>query len=242
MAPRKKTPLARAKKAFADRRKRVNRFLKSNSLARLGRRKTKQVRRATKRITKQANRSYRKLKKTQKRVLKRLPKQLKRTKKKTLRTVRMARKSLKRSLRISRKLFRRLSKAYQLRGKQLNARRREQRQEIRGTFDTSRSRIVQASADPGASRPGEPPKMRTGQGRYSIKAELRKRGKQIVSRTYVDKKIAGYMAMYEFRQDGKQRPFLKPGLMNNLKAFQTKVGAELKRAATQVPKKRASVK
>jgi hypothetical protein len=84
--------------------------------------------------------------------------------------------------------------------------------------------------------------MRSGQGRYSIKAELRARGKKVVSRTYVDKKIAPYMAMWEFRQDGQQRPFLKPALMNNLRAFQTKVGAELKRASTQVPKQKAVVK
>jgi hypothetical protein len=49
------------------------------------------------------------------------------------------------------------------------------------------------------------------------------------------------MAMWEFRQDGKQRPFLKPGLMNNLPEFRSKVGGELKRAATSAPKRKAKV-
>jgi hypothetical protein len=230
-------------------RKRAARFLSSNSLARLGRKKVKAARRITKRITKKATRSLKRgakalnrfdkrLDKRQRRFLKKLPAKIKRTRK----VFRRLNKRLSKGLRIARKEFKRLSKPYQLRGKKLGQRRAERRQEIKGTFDTSRSKIVQASADPGASRPGEPPKMRSGQGRYAIKAEVRQRGKEIVSRTYVDKKIAGYMAMWEFRQDGEQRPFLKPGLMNNLSAFQTKVGAELKRAATSVGKRKAVVK
>lgn len=180
--------------------------------------------------------------KASKRLRKQLPKRIKKAKRSTVKAIKTTRKRIKKTAKITRKRFKQLAKPKQLRGRALIARRQEQRQEIKGTFDTSRSRIVQASEDPGASRPGEPPKRRTGEGRYSIKAELRLRGRKIVSRTFVDKKIAPYMAMYEFRQDGQQRPFLKPGLMNNLPQFQTRVGAELKRAATQVPKKKAIVK
>lgn len=228
--------MARRKQTLGTR---IKKYLASDSLAKSGRRATKKVRRASKRLTKKATKSVKKTRRITARKIKKLPKQLKRTKRKTLKAFRAASKRIKKLKRIGRKEFKRLSKAYQLRGKKLTARRQERRQEIKGTFDTSKSRIVQASADPGASRPGEPPKLRSGQGRYSIKAEVRQRGKQIVGRTYVDKKIAKYMAMWEFRQDGQQRPFLKPGLMNNLRQFQSKVGAELKRAATPVAKRKA---
>lgn len=242
--------MARRRQTFGQKlRKWESRLLASNSLVRLGRKKVKAARRITKRITKKSfrslkrgakvlNRLDKRLDKRQRRFLKKLPAKIKRTRK----VFRRLNKRLNKGLRITRKTFIRLSKTYQLRGRKLKQRRAERRQEIKGTFDTSSSNIVQASADPGASRPGEPPKMRSGQGRYAIKAEVRQRGKQIVSRTYVDKKIAGYMAMWEFRQDGKQRPFLKPGLMNNLSAFQTKVGAELKRASTSAAKRKAVVK
>lgn len=229
---------------------RVNRFLSSNSIAKIAEKKAKRAQRNANKTVKAVRRGSKRYGKKairiSKRLQKKLPKKLKRAKRLFAKAKRSSMRSLRRTLkankRISKSLFKRLSKPSQLRGKQLVARRREQRQEIKGTFDTSRSRIVQANEDPGASRPGEPPKMRSGEGRYSIKAEVRQRGKRIVSRTYVDKKVAPYMAMWEFRQDGEQRPFLKPGLMNNLGQFQTKVGAELKRAATQVPKKKAVVK
>lgn len=193
----------------------------------------------TVRLRKRAKRYGKTITRKAKRATTKTKRSTKRLKKRGLRLFKQLKRRTKTGLRISRKTFKRLSKAYQLRGKKLRQRRSERRQEIKGAFDTSRSRIVQASGDPGASRPGEPPKMRTGEGRYSIKAEVRQRGKQIVSRTYVDKKVAPYMAMWEFRQDGKQRPFLKPGLMNNLGAFQTKVGAELKRASTSAAKRKA---
>lgn len=230
--------------------RRIDRFNNSNSLARAARRNAKKFRRVAKRTAtrakrygikaaRAANRFDKRLDKRQRRLLKKAKRSTKRLKKRGLRLFKQLKRRTKTGLRISRKTFKRLSKAYQLRGKKLRQRRSERRKEIKGAFDTSRSRIVQASGDPGASRPGEPPKMRTGEGRYSIKAEVRQRGKQIVSRTYVDKKVAPYMAMWEFRQDGKQRPFLKPGLMNNLGAFQTKVGAELKRASTSAAKRKA---
>lgn len=231
--------MARRRKTIGGR---IKKYMAANSLARSGRRIVKRAKRTAKRTVKAINRADKRLDKKQRRLLKKAPRIIKRTKKNALRSLKRARKRIKTGWRISRREFRKFSKATQLRGRKLKQRRAEQRQEIKGTFNTSRSRIVQASSDPGASRPGEPPKMRSGQGRYAIKAELRKRGKQIVSRTYVDKKIAGYMAMWEFRQDGKQRPFLKPGLMNNLRQFQSKVGAELKRASTAVPKKKAVVK
>ena len=229
---------------------RVTRFLQSNSIAKIAERKAKKAQRTAKRsakkIRKVSVRYGKKATRISKRLRKKLPKKMRRAKRLFAKAKRSSIKSLRRTLkaqkRITKRAFNRLAKPVQLRGKQLKQRRQEQRQEIKGTFDTSRSIVIQASEDPGASKPGEPPKMRSGEGRYSIKAELRLRGKKIVSRTYVDKKIAPYMAMWEFRQDGEQRPFLKPGLMNNIKQFQTKVGAELKRAATQVPKKKAVVK
>ena len=161
---------------------------------------------------------------------------LKKTKRAVVKTQRRLKKTAK-----ARKTNRR-KRMSEARRQERARRRNEQRQEIQGDFDTSAAVVVQANQDRGASRPGEPPKMRKGKGRDSIKAELRLRGKGLVSRVYVDKKIAPYMAMYEFRQDGQQRPFLKPALMNNISLIGQNIGTELKRAVTSKPKQKAVVK
>jgi hypothetical protein len=84
--------------------------------------------------------------------------------------------------------------------------------------------------DPGSSRPGQPPRMRTGKGRKSITVEIRMKG-QKPEGVYVDKTVAPYMAMWEFRQDGKQRPFLRPSVMDHLSEYGqqvVKAGAQLR--------------
>lgn len=178
---------------------------------------------------------FKRTKKTAKRLLKKAKRTYKRTAKATKRAAKKAK-------RVTRRTFKKLSKSTQLRGKKLRQRRQEARVRLSGRIDLSKANVVQAAGDTGASRPGEPPKMRSGKGRSAIQAELRKRGSQVVGRTFVDKKIAPYMAIWEFRQDDQQRPFLKPGLENNMSTFRTTVGAELKRAVTAVPKRKAVVK
>lgn len=63
-----------------------------------------------------------------------------------------------------------------------------------------------------ASKPGEPPKRRTGAGFRSIEARKVERG---VARTYVNKRKAPYMAMYEYGPPDIRRPFLAPTLEEN---------------------------
>ena len=83
----------------------------------------------------------------------------------------------------------------------------------------------------GASKPGEPPKKRTGNGRDAIKAQLIKNKKDkagVKARVYVDKRKAAYMALWEYRPDGNARPFLKPALEDNAKLFGSNIGKKLK--------------
>lgn len=174
-------------------------------------------------------------------------KSAKRKTKKLLRATKAAQKTVKRKLKKRRaEKKRRAAESRRAERERRRAdrasRRAEQREEIGGEVDVSAAVIVQATPERGASRPGEPPKMRTGKGRDSIKAEFRKRGNKLISRVYVDKKIAPYMAMWEFRQDGQQRPFLKPALMNNLNMIGETVGTELKQSITRAPKRKAVVK
>ena len=69
------------------------------------------------------------------------------------------------------------------------------------------------------------------------------KGKKPQARTYVDKKVAGYMAMWEFRQDGKGRPFLKPAVENNLNMFGAEIGNTLKQQLRpQAGRKKATVR
>ena len=114
---------------------------------------------------------------------------------------------------------------------------------LSGDSDTSGAAFGDAKEGSGASKPGEPPKMRTGKGRKSITAELRMKGKEPQARVYVDKKVAGYMAMWEFRQDGKARPFLKPSVENNLNMFGAEIGNTLmQHLRPQAGKKKATVR
>lgn len=159
---------------------------------------------------------------------------------KAIRAAKAAQRSVKKTVRKRR--ANRKKRAAEARRAERARRRAEQREEIGGEVDVSAAVIVQATPERGASRPGEPPKMRTGKGRESIKAEFRKRGSQLISRVYVDKKIAPYMAMWEFRQDGQQRPFLRPALMNNLNMIGETVGTQLKQSVGRAPKQKAKVK
>lgn len=69
------------------------------------------------------------------------------------------------------------------------------------------------------------------------------KGKKPEARTYVDKRVAPYMAMWEFRQDGKQRPFLKPAVQNNMNLFGAEIGNSLKQQLRpQAGKKKAVVR
>lgn len=94
--------------------------------------------------------------------------------------------------------------------------------------------------DSGASNPGEPPKKRTGNGQKAISAELisHKKKNEVFSRTYVDKRKAAYMAMWEYRKDGKQRPFLKPSLEHNRKLLGDIIGQSLKQKLKQAGRRK----
>ena len=228
---------AKANKAVARRvkaaRKRIQRvtrktekFLASNTLARAGRKTAKRARRAAIRATK-------------------------RTAKQTRRAVKQARKARKtakqfvtRTKRALRDRRRQKKKAATQARRDQRAREREfNRLTLSGDSDTSGAAFGDAKEGSGASKPGEPPKMRTGKGRKSITAELRMKGKKPQARTYVDKKVAGYMAMWEFRQDGKGRPFLKPAVENNLNMFGAEIGNTLKQQLRpQAGKKKATVR
>lgn len=204
-----------------------------------------------------------------KRTVKRSLKLGKRTGKKTIRltrrtakqTPRIARRKLKAGKRTGKALARRLRvnarKAPRVIRKRLKTlqrdyRRRQKERLLKRTrlrltqdldFATIRgAQATQAAGDTGGSKPGEPPKMRTGKGRASITAELRRKGKyKIDSRVFVDKKIAPYMALWEFRPDKKQRPFLKPSVQENLTLLGNVIGQNLKQLATAQPKRKAKV-
>lgn len=175
----------------------------------------------------------------------------KRTAKQTRRAVKQARKARKtakqfvtRTKRALRDRRRQKKKAATQARRDQRAREREfNRLTLSGDSDTSGAVFGDAKEGSGASKPGEPPKMRTGKGRKSITAELRMKGKKPQARTYVDKKVAGYMAMWEFRQDGKARPFLKPAVENNLNMFGAEIGNTLKQQLRpQAGKKKATVR
>ena len=160
--------------------------------------------------------------------------------------VKASRKSVKKTIRAVKKLRTGLKKATKKR--QVEARKVMRAKlkaitqiDLSGSADISGSVVRDSNSDPGASRPGEPPKMRTGKGRSSIKAQLRMSGKKLNSRVYVDKKIAGYMAMWEFRKDGKGRPFLKPAVEDNKETFGKIIGKEIKQV-NRGGKKKAVVK
>jgi hypothetical protein len=148
-------------------------------------------------------------------------KRIRKTAKKSLRTLKRIRSTLRKNKK---------RRQVQARKKQREIQRARTQIDLTGTADISGASVRQAGGDPGASKPGEPPKMRTGKGRSSIKAQLRVKGKKLASRVYVDKKVAGYMALWEFRSDGKGRPFLKPSVEDNAGSFGKIIGTELKQA------------
>lgn len=172
---------------------------------------------------------------------KRAVRKLKRTVKATKRTAKVTRKQTK-------SLIRRAKKYNRDRIKRRNAARRAKEREfnrltLTGETDLLGVMLLDFRDSSGASKPGEPPKMRKGTGRKSITAELRMKGKKPEARTYVDKRIAPYMAMWEFRQDGQQRPFLKPAVENNLNLFGAEIGNTLKQQLRpQAGKKKATVR
>jgi len=222
--------VAKAAKRATKRIRRVTRktekFLASNTLARAGKKTAKRARRAAIRATK-------------------------RTAKQTRRAVKQARKARKaakqfvtRTKRALRDRRRQQKKAATQARREQRAREREfNRLTLSGDADISGAMTGGFLEGSGSSKPGEPPKMRTGKGRKSITAELRMKGKKPQARTYVDKKVAGYMAMWEFRQDGKARPFLRPSVENNLNMFGQEIGNSLKQQLRpQAGKKKATVR
>lgn len=69
-----------------------------------------------------------------------------------------------------------------------------------------------AQRDENASRPGEPPKRRTGRGRRSIQA---KKVGRYEAKTFANKSVAWYFPMYEFGPTRLRRPYLLPALREN---------------------------
>lgn len=226
--------------------KRTSRFLKSNSLSKAVTRRAKKANRQAKKASKTLRRIGKRRLREARRRLKKLPGQTRKAK-------RFAKKTLRAVSKNTTRFFKARKKATRLRERERKIQVRDQKRALRaeqrartqidlnGTGDITGARVRTSNADPGASKPGEPPKMRTGKGRSSIKAQLRLKGKKLESRVYVDKKIAGYMAMWEFRKDGKGRPFLKPAVEDNKEAFGKVIGTELKQA-NKGGKKKAVVK
>jgi len=215
--------VAKAAKRATKRIRRVTRktekFLASNTLARAGRRAAKRATKATKKAVKRARK----------------------TAKQTRKRIKSFVLGLKKA---NRDRNRRRKKAATQAQKEQRAREREfNRLTLSGDADISGAMTGGFLEGSGSSKPGEPPKMRTGKGRKSITAELRMKGKKPQARTYVDKKVAGYMAMWEFRQDGKARPFLRPSVENNLNMFGQEIGNSLKQQLRpQAGKKKATVR
>jgi hypothetical protein len=227
-------------------RRRVSRFLKSDSLS-------KAVTRRAKKANRQAKKASKSIKRIGKRKLKQARRRIKKLPGQTRKAKRFAKKTLRAASKNTTRFFKARKKASRLRERERKIQARDQRRALRaqdrartqldltGNVDISGARIRTSNADPGASRPGEPPKMRTGKGRTAIKAQLRLKGKKLESRVYVDKQIAPYMAIWEFRKDGKQRPFLKPAVEDNKETFGKVIGSELKQA-NKGGKKKAVVK
>ena len=199
----------------------------------------KSVNRATKKVERKL--ASNSLARAGRKASKRAVRKLKRTVKATKRTAKATRKQTK-------SLIRRAKKYNRDRIKRRNAARRAKEREfnrltLTGETDLLGVMLLEFRDSSGASKPGEPPKMRKGTGRKSITAELRMKGKKPEARTYVDKRIAPYMAMWEFRQDGQQRPFLKPAVENNLNLFGAEIGNALKQQLRpQAGKKKATVR
>ena len=214
---------------------------------RLRRKITKADKAITRRVSRTLRRADAKILRAVKRVRKQSPKILKRKLKAGKKAGRAAVRRLRVNARKAPRVIRKQLKAYQkaYRKRQQAKERARTRMAIGREIDFGAIRgaqATQAAGDTGGSRPGEPPKMRTGKGRSSIVAELRRKGKyKIESRVYVDKKIAPYMALWEFRPDKKQRPFLKPSVQENLQLLGQVIGQQLKELATAAPRRKAKV-
>jgi len=218
------------RKAISKATRRVERKLASNSLAKAGRRQAKRARRAAKRAARAAAR------------------QAQKQPKKTLRAARKAIKAAKKQIRQAKRNRREKEKRRKATTRAANRARREREKQfnklaITGEADLSGAVVRDKTKwSPGASKPGEPPRRRTGKGWQSITAELRMKGKKPEARTFVDKKIAPYMAMWEFRPDDKQRPFLKPAVNDNITLLGREIGDSLRQTLRpQAGKKKAKV-
>ena len=215
------------------------------------RRLRRKITKADKAITRRINRTLRradaKILRAVKRVRKQSPKILKRKLKAGKKAGKAAARRLRVNARKAPRVIRKQLKAYQkaYRKRQQAKERARTRMAIGQEVEFGSIRGAQATqsaGDTGGSKPGEPPKMRTGKGRSSIMAELRRKGKyKIESRVFVDKKIAPYMALHEFRPDKKQRPFLKPSVEENLQLLGRVIGQQLKELATAAPRRKAKV-
>ena len=215
------------------------------------RRARRKVKKANKTLAKQASRTVRRAEAKILRGLRRVRKQSPRVLRRKFKAGKKAGKAAARRLRVNarkaprviRKQLKTVQKAYRKRqqAKERARTRMDIGQEVE--FGAIRgAQALQAAGDTGGSKPGEPPKMRTGKGRSSIKAELRRKGKyKIESRVYVDKKIAPYMALHEFRPDSKRRPFLKPSVEQNLQLLGNVIGQQLRELATAAPRRKAKV-
>ena len=245
-AKRASTRLVKKQQRAASRLVRQQRRAATRLAKNAGRRSSAVLRRAQRKsaaLGKVARRRTARLAKTGAKRAKQTKKLLRRASKRTTKALKAVRKGYRDKQRA--RLRKQREAAAETRRRQRAERLAKTRVELSGDVDVTAAVIVQASADRGASRPGEPPKMRTGKGRDSIKAELRRsqpgRGK-LTARTYVDKKIAHYMALWEFRPDKEQRPFLKPGVEKNANLIGNAMAADLKRFATAQPKQRAVVR
>lgn len=214
---------------------------------------SKQVNRSKKRATRQAKKASKSLNRIGKRKLREARRRLKKLPGQTRKAKRFAKKTLRAASKNTTRFFKARKKAARIRERDRKSLVRDQKRtlraeqrartqiELNGSADITGARVRTSNADPGGSRPGEPPKMRTGKGRSSIKAQMRLKGKKLESRVYVDKKTAHYMAMWEFRKDGQGRPFLKPAVEDNQQELGKVIGSELKQA-NRGGKKKAVVK
>ena len=210
----------------------------------------RQAARSGKRLQRTAQRTQRRLTSRAKRKAATTSRRLKRATAKAVKEASRTRKSLTRTAKAAGRQLRKWNRQRKARRREIERKRRSaariQKREF-GRLVLVGSQLPEEfekgvrATDPGASRPGEPPRMRSGKGRQSITIEIRMKGRKPEGRVYVDKKVAPYMAMWEFRQDGKQRPFLKPSVMNHLSEYGQTVVQEVKKTATG-PKQKARVR
>lgn len=209
MPPRKKTAIQRAlnngKKKVAKKKRLVAKSVKKTK-----KKVARKVKKTRKALTKRAKKAKKKLVRTRKRTVKNARKRVKKIKRARAKAVRQS--------------YRR--------------RNLTQEAELEFTGDKAQSGsdvafVREFENDSfGSSKPGEPPKLRSGRGRDAIKAQLitsKKKQHDVAARVYVDKRKAAYMAMWEYRKDGQERPFLKPSLEDNRAMLGNAIGKGLKK-------------